>query len=307
MVGPVRTRRRGRGRRGRRRSGRGSRRSRPRSRVPPAKRTDTEWYIGEQTRCMSAGPKAQRSASSSKAAGRGRLVPEPRPHPLGPPGGARGVVHGPGQRVAGPASAGGPGAERSSASRSSDGERRLGVVDEDVPLAGEEGGVEQDRHDPHPQGAEHRAEQGGRRRQAEGHPVTLGRARRPSRAPAARRWASSASAAVRTSTPDGPYGHPTRRAGRCSAASDRRPVRAAGGTGSPRAAKSGGTDQHEDQPRTTREHDRAGDGDRPDPAGVGDRSPGRRRRRDRRAPGPSCRCSGSGPGRRPAPAAAPRC
>ena len=40
----------------------------PRSSVPPAKRTDTEWYIGEHTRWTSSGPKDHRSASSSKAA-----------------------------------------------------------------------------------------------------------------------------------------------------------------------------------------------------------------------------------------------
>ena len=40
----------------------------PDSSVPAAKRMDTEWYIGEQTRCTSLGPKLQRSASSLKAA-----------------------------------------------------------------------------------------------------------------------------------------------------------------------------------------------------------------------------------------------
>ena len=39
----------------------------PRSRVPPANRTDTEWYMGEQTRWTSSGPKDHRSASSAKA------------------------------------------------------------------------------------------------------------------------------------------------------------------------------------------------------------------------------------------------
>jgi hypothetical protein len=40
----------------------------PDIRVPAAKRMDTEWYIGEQTRCTSPGPKSQRSASSRNAA-----------------------------------------------------------------------------------------------------------------------------------------------------------------------------------------------------------------------------------------------
>ncbi len=37
----------------------------PRSNVPAAKRIETEWYIGEQTRCTSSAPKDQRSASSA--------------------------------------------------------------------------------------------------------------------------------------------------------------------------------------------------------------------------------------------------
>ena len=40
----------------------------PARRVPPANRTDTEWYIGEQTRWTSSGPKAHWSASSARAA-----------------------------------------------------------------------------------------------------------------------------------------------------------------------------------------------------------------------------------------------
>ena len=36
----------------------------PASSVPPAKRIDTEWYMGEQTRWTSSGPKDHRSASS---------------------------------------------------------------------------------------------------------------------------------------------------------------------------------------------------------------------------------------------------
>ncbi len=39
----------------------------PRSRVPAANRMDTEWYMGEQTRWMSSGPKDHRSASSVNA------------------------------------------------------------------------------------------------------------------------------------------------------------------------------------------------------------------------------------------------
>ena len=40
----------------------------PRSSVPPANRTETEWYMGEHTRWTSSGPNDHRSASSSKAA-----------------------------------------------------------------------------------------------------------------------------------------------------------------------------------------------------------------------------------------------
>ena len=57
--------------------------------------------MGEQTRWVSDGSKAQRSASSSKSAPGLVLVEDARPDALGPAGRARGVVHGPGERIGG--------------------------------------------------------------------------------------------------------------------------------------------------------------------------------------------------------------
>ena len=49
----------------------------PRSNVPPAKRTDTEWYMGEHTRWTSCGPNPHRSASSAKACAAVRVSHNP--------------------------------------------------------------------------------------------------------------------------------------------------------------------------------------------------------------------------------------
>ena len=57
----------------------------PASSVPPAKRMDTVWYIGEQTMCRSSASKCQTAASSSKTARAVASSHRPVVTPLGLP------------------------------------------------------------------------------------------------------------------------------------------------------------------------------------------------------------------------------
>ena len=57
----------------------------PRNRVAPANRTDTEWYIGEQTRWTSPGPNDHRSASSAKEAAASSTLQTPDHTPFDRP------------------------------------------------------------------------------------------------------------------------------------------------------------------------------------------------------------------------------
>lgn len=93
------------------------------------------------------------------------------PHPFGASRRPRRVVHGTGERIRSQFSA--PTVEeRSEAGVVENGERGLGVGDQGIALAGEESGVQENGDDAASQGAQHADEQGGRRRTAEGHPVT---------------------------------------------------------------------------------------------------------------------------------------
>ena len=102
--------------------------------------------------------------------GRSVLVPQARPHALGPTGGARRVVHGPSQRVGrqvhgwAPVQGGEPG-------HVGDDERRPGVGHQRLPLRGDQGGVEEHRNHAGAQGAQNGTQQPGRGGQAEGDPV----------------------------------------------------------------------------------------------------------------------------------------
>ena len=69
----------------RRRSGSGWRASRPRAACPSQKRTETVWYIGEQTRCRSPAVEVPDRASSSKTARAVASSHSPVVTPLGRP------------------------------------------------------------------------------------------------------------------------------------------------------------------------------------------------------------------------------
>jgi hypothetical protein len=100
----------------------------------------------------------------------GGVVPQARPHPLGPSGGARGVVHGPGQRIAGQRHRR-TGIERLQPGPVGDDQGRIGVGDQRATLCLEERGVQQHRHHADAQRTEDGAEQRRRRGKAEHHPV----------------------------------------------------------------------------------------------------------------------------------------
>ena len=82
-------------------NGPGSSTSPPASSVCTAKRSGALWCSGESTRCRSAGPNSQRSISSAARARASSSAQHAGPHALAAPGGARRVVHRPGQRHVG--------------------------------------------------------------------------------------------------------------------------------------------------------------------------------------------------------------
>ena len=102
---------------------------------------------------------------------RRRLVPDPGGDPLGPAGGARGVVHGSGQRI-GREFRLGTIHQRGQFGRAENLHRWSGVGHETIPLRRGEGGIEEDRDDADAGGPENGADQVGRGGQAERHPVT---------------------------------------------------------------------------------------------------------------------------------------
>ena len=80
-------------------------------------------------------------------------------------------MHGPGERVRGQVG-GGAVHEGGQGSAVEDADGGLGVVGQPVAFGVGEGGVEQHRHQSHPGGAEHGADQVRRRAEGEDHPVT---------------------------------------------------------------------------------------------------------------------------------------
>ena len=118
---------------------------------------------------------------------RRRLVPQAGRHPLGPAGRPRGVVHGPGEGSRGQVDRVAT-VQRGQRLPVEHPEHRLGVGQQLVPLGGQQGGIEEDRDHSDAGGAQDGAQQVGRRRQPEGHPVprtAAGGDQRPGRPPLA--------------------------------------------------------------------------------------------------------------------------
>ena len=295
---PARSRRPGRRRPGRRRSGRGSRTCRPaagcprRSAPTPSGTSASRPGGRRRVRSPTGRPRRRRRRPPSASSHR------PGPHPFGPTGGARGVVHRPrpGERGEGDRR---PGVEAVQRVAVEHGQRRVGVVDQQVALGRRSGW-----RSTGPARSRPAARRGPR---TAGRPTTEGRRPpgppRGSRPPAAHRppgpGPSSASAAVRTSTPVA-GGHPVPAAEAGSGLSsaptgptigvsvDRpstgRRRRRIGQIGEAARAQHGGEDQHDEQ------RQRPGHRHRPDAVGVGQPALDDRTERDRRVRGPSCRC-----------------
>ncbi len=178
----------------------------PESSVPAEKRMETVWYIGEHTRCRSSRSKRHTAASSSKTARAVRLVPDARGHALGPARGARGVVHGPGERVRGQLGRGCPRPARPAPPRRRRGRRArrprpAGRARPASSVALSRTGISPTRAAPS-------TAQTGRPTSRGRRPTRSPRLQpRASRAPAARRWRSSASAASSSSTVGASRGH----------------------------------------------------------------------------------------------------
>ncbi len=100
----------------------------------------------------------------------GRLVPDPRGHPLGRAGRSRGVVHRSGQRIAGQIGLG-PLHQLGQGALVEHRDPRRCVDHQAVPFSRRQRGVEEDRNNPAACRTEHRTDQVGRRAQAKGDPI----------------------------------------------------------------------------------------------------------------------------------------